>query len=211
MTDLANRSGFTLPGHPDAPLPGPVVRDLVAWTEQDISAMERELDAALREAEVQELRLSRHPAAHLVAPPGAPEPVPVWQAIGSSTSVVADQAVLPDQWAPVDGPSAFSPPPLPPTASLPDGPSHSEGNRLPPGVAPRTTVVRRDPPPTAPEMVGLEAADEPVDPTYSLPPVTRREILHGRRRSWADRFKGHWMMKAGMAIALLGLVLLKLG
>jgi hypothetical protein len=49
---------------------------------------------------------------------------------------------------------------------------------------------------------------EPLDPHR---PATRREILHGRRGSWTDRFKGHWMMKAGMAIALLGLVLLKLG
>ena len=41
------------------------------------------------------------------------------------------------------------------------------------------------------------------------PSATRREILLSRQGSWSDRFQAHWMMKAGVAMVLAGILLLK--
>lgn len=67
MTNLAIASD-QLWDPTDEALPGPVVRDLVAWSERDIDALQEELDLALWEAEFEERRLAGHPAARFMAP-----------------------------------------------------------------------------------------------------------------------------------------------
>jgi uncharacterized membrane protein len=54
---------------------------------------------------------------------------------------------------------------------------------------------------------------QPVhDPTVSdaSAPATRRELVRGRG-SLGERLRTRWMMKAGMVIAVVGLVFLKFG
>ncbi len=257
MTDLASRTGIPLTGSSEEPLPGSVVRDLVAWTERDIDGLQRELAEAQREAEAEEFLLAQHPAALFIAREvegglstglaGRPtpevftptDPLPstdLWVATDVPTEATPVSAIpaVPAHaeapaptllWEPDHDPLASAPvgplAPVPvPSVALPETTvALTPSPTTPPATAPRanttprTTVVRR-PSPTGTAPVASTAAQSGTAPAPALQPphpVTRSEILEARGGSRSGHFLAHWMMKAGVALALIGILLLKFG
>ncbi len=98
-----------------------------------------------------------------------------------------------------------STPPLPPVAPAAAAPV--------PVVPPRTTVVMR--PRTlqhgAPTAAGLPSTASASAPVPSSASVAKPGRPHLAQDSWSSRFRVHWMMKAGVITALVGILLLKFG
>lgn len=72
-------------------------------------------------------------------------------------------------------------------------------------------MVRRPSPAGAPGEESLTAADGIPPLPGANPPATRSEIIDARENQWKSRIGAHWMMRAGVVIALMGLLLLKFG
>ncbi len=103
--------------------------------------------------------------------------------------------------APASTPSTPSTPPPGPT-----GPGRT-------GRTGRTTVVYRPPASDLVEIDHSGNGGQPIDDQIAAdpsPPATRNDLVRGRA-SLGDRLRTRWMMKAGMVIAVLGLVFLKFG
>ncbi len=192
---------------PDAQevIPGDVVRDLVARKEQEIEALLGELDEALREADEAERLAGDHPAVasapvvdhHDPAPASAPVDAPSEEAkaTGPSGPVTArvststhggNAAVLPVTDAP-----------------LPSPPRTTVDNR------PRTTVDNR--PPATQTAVTPSAAVATTAPSSAGSSTATATPAPARADGWAERFRSHLMFKAGVALTLVALIILKFG
>jgi hypothetical protein len=235
MTDLALRSdeGMNI-GSADT-VPGEVVRKLVAWSEREIDRLSKELELALMEAEAAERQVAQQPAAADLGAAAGHPPMPAGSTgAGVQPAPVGVNPGTAGQLAPV-GPHAGAggqpwlvgldtganqqPSPMDITQVVPVTPAAPapEEAQPPPaarrsatGTAARTTVVRRDSPATQatePDLAeGASSEDDQVSPTRSE--MVRRP---GRRTSLGGRLRDHWMMVAGIAVTLVGLVLLLLG
>jgi hypothetical protein len=218
-------------GPPDEPLPGVVVRDLVAWSERTIDDLQLELKEAQRELEDETARLARHPAAVFIADEVrggvhgvvGTYPTPDLPVAGSTANGTGEE------WLPASAPATTNEtptaigPPSPVSAASSAGAVRANGVATR-STAPRTTVVRR-PSSSAPATNSLpngqvpssatatatEAEGDGNDASAAARPVTRSEIIHSRSGSRASRFMAPWMMKAGIALVLIGVLLLKFG
>jgi hypothetical protein len=135
------------------------------------------------------------PAAPSFAPPPVSDPTAIVPSVNGSTTW--EPAVS----EPIGGPSSSPSAAGPPTS----------------GRTGRTTVVYRPPlsaVPSGPDAPVVEDGPDP-DPNIAAAagPATRREIVRGRGQggSMGNLFRGRWMMKAGMIIAVMGIVFLKFG
>jgi hypothetical protein len=135
------------------------------------------------------------PAAPAFPQPHASDPTTIVPTVNGSTT-----------WDPVVSEPAGEPS----SNAAPVGPPRS-------GRTGRTTVVYRPPLSAVPNGTDAPPVDERPDPDPSVAAAagsaTRRENMRGRGQggSLGDRLKGRWMMKAGMIIAVMGIVFLKFG
>jgi hypothetical protein len=188
VTDLATvpgRVGGSAPSVPSV-LPGEVVRGLVTRYEEEIAALALELEVALHEAAEAERRCTGHSIADVLSL-GLGDTY--GQSLDAETSTPAFSPVdlggldIPDRDAPVPDPGVLRHAP------------------------PRTTVVTR---PRA-------HRDEPLTPATPWPtapgpnPTTGDVRPRAADDSRSGRWRTQWMTKAGVVIALLGLLLLKFG
>lgn len=214
MTDLAHPALGGLEGLPPGAVPGATVRSLVTWTESEIDLLLRQLDEAEREAAEAEREADRLAASlsgtgpaliptpvPASAPTPAPAPIPVsgWEPTisapppGGALAGVPEATPTPAPVAPAGRDSYAPVPPLPAS---------------PPSSAPRTTVVVR------PSAGGAAAGSAPAasaGPAIYDPNAASRAGAGSHRRSRSGWFRTHLMMKAGVALVLVGLLLLKFG
>ena len=186
-------------------IPGEVVRDLVERKEREIEALLRELDQALREADEAEGFAGvagpdeRAPHGDGGEPMPDPGPPPAASrsvaARVSSSSNAGNAAVLP---APA--------PRGPARTTVDDRPRTTvDGRSRTPPVEPGTTVTQA----AGPAGTGPGTTDsQGAAPGDTVPAV---RSTGARPDSWSERFRSHLMFKAGVALTLVALILLKFG
>jgi hypothetical protein len=220
VTDLAHPALGGLDGLPPGAVPGATVRSLVTWTEGEIDLLLRQLDEAEREAgeaerEADQLAVSLSvPAPDFIpTPASAPTPIP------APAPTPAPAPIPMSDWktttsAPVPGGAFAGVPEATPTPAA-MAPSGRDGYApvpplpaSPPSSAPRTTVVVR---PSAGGVAGGSSPAASVGPAIYDPDSASRSGAGSHRRSRSGWFRTHLMMKAGVALVLVGLLLLKFG
>ena len=223
MTDLASTTISGINSLPAGAVPGSTVRALVTWTENEIDQLLRQLDEAEREATATEREAERLSGPSPVpAPVAGPVPAPV---VGPVSGPMADPVPAPEPagWGhPEIGMTTGS---VQPGLSSPSHPGAEPAPAYRPSPStgpPRTTVVVR---PRASDPTALAGVTPPGSPAmagYAFPVDTSPVPAPGavlyqpegapshrpRRSGW---FRTHLMMKAGVALVLVGLLLLKFG
>lgn len=218
MTDLAPTTISAIDSLPAGAVPGPTVRALVTWTESEIDQLLRQLDEAEQEATAAEREAERLSG---TAPAAAPVPAPVAGPVPAPEPAGWGHPEI--GWGhPEIGMTTGS---VQPGLSSPSHPGAEPAPAYRPSPStgpPRTTVVVR---PRASDPTALAGVTPPGSPAmagYAFPVDTSPVPAPGavlyqpegapshrpRRSGW---FRTHLMMKAGVALVLVGLLLLKFG
>jgi len=218
MTDLARPVLGAIDALPPGAVPGPTVRALVTWTEGEIDLLRRQLEDAEREAAEAEREADRLSRPLL----GTPS-LSVSTALQTPTPLqVPVQTPSPAGIGPVidTGIAAVG---VPPGPTIPDPKGVAAHRPSPSAQAPRTTVVVRPRAVgTATPARGIEPAWLPVTATGASTANTtpsggqdarpyRPARASSHRRTPSGWFRTHLMMKAGVALVLVGLLLVKFG